>query len=135
MMNKNKIFTLAILTSVLTSAYFFFLTGSYTPDISEAMNWHGYGDKTPYFLGKIVSVLWLAAPLFTLGFSRRARTVYTFLVPIGFLMTLSGGLNAYTPVEMAILQIGIFADGVVLTLAYTILSDRFNSLKTEQLST
>ena len=73
------------------------------------MDWHGHGTSIPHWLYEIFSILWIAVPLFTLGFSTRARSVYIFMVGINLVLSFFGGIGAYTANEMFLLQVGVLA--------------------------
>ncbi len=134
LMSNEKYFKIAIAISVLTSASFYFLTGSYSGDIAYAMEWHGFGSTLPLWYQEITSILWIIIPLLTLSFNSKARTLYAFLVGLELCSSLFSGVAAYTSTEMFLLQASLIADGVALTLSYLVIGHRFAQARTEVVS-
>lgn len=126
-MENEKIFKISIWASVLTSVLFYMISGHYTGDIAEAMEWHGYGKTLPNWLSEALMFLWFLIPLSTLNFNIKARNLYLFLALSGVLTSLFNGVSAYTHLEMTLIQVSLIADAVALTLAFTTLKHRFNS--------
>ena len=97
----------------------------YSSGIINAMDWHGFNSQIPHwFKLSIIGPLQVAA-IIMLSFNLIARNVFAVLSLIGLSISLFEGVAAYSAFEIFIVQIYYFFTGVVLTLSFTLLSEKF----------
>ncbi|MDG5898997.1 hypothetical protein E2650_03550 [Shewanella xiamenensis] len=128
-MQSETIYRISIIILCLASFFLNYMTGGweYHSDIVNAMEWHGFNSQIPHWLKlSIIGPLQVAA-LIMLSFNLIARNIFAILSLISLSISLFEGVAAYSAFEIFIVQIFYFSNGVILTLSFTTLSDKFRS--------
>lgn len=128
-MKSETIYRISILILCFSSFFLNYMTGDweYSSDIINAMDWHGFNSQIPHWIKlSIIGPLQVAA-LIMLSFNLIARNIFAVLSVIGLSISLFEGVAAYSAFEIFIVQIYYFSTGVVLTLSFTLLSEKFRS--------
>lgn len=124
-MNAYKIYVTAISLSIITYLPLVLFPEKYSEDVSDVMEWHGFGALLPNWLYTLESVLLILLPLAMLSFSRSIRLIYTGFWIMSLLLVLLKGVSVSTATEGFYGAISSSADLVILVLAYTSLDYRF----------
>lgn len=128
-MKPEIIYKISIIVLCFSSFFLNYITGDweYSTDIVNAMKWHGFNSQIPHWFKLSIVVPLQVTALIMLSFSLIARNIFAVLSLIGLSISLFEGVAAYSAFEIFIVQIYYFSTGVVLTLSFTLLSEKFRS--------